>query len=126
MRDHDGSGAIGSLAFAKAMFGRMAGRGRSAPIAGRGFLGRLARGGRAGRGGSAQIEGRGSLGGRGRDTRGNPQPIIGGALVPRAGMIGSGGHMGGAYMAKNRLQSACDAAALAGRRVMQNDTLDSN
>ena len=39
-------------------------------------------------------------------------------------MIGSGVDMSRAYMAKTRLQSACDAAALAGRRVMQNDTLD--
>ena len=44
-------------------------------------------------------------------------------LVPLAAMIGSGVDMSRAYMAKTRLQSACDAAALAGRRVMQNDTM---
>ena len=38
-------------------------------------------------------------------------------------MIGSGVDMSRAYMAKTRLQSACDAAALAGRRIMSNDTM---
>ena len=47
-------------------------------------------------------------------------------LVPLAAMIGSGVDMSRAYMAKTRLQSACDAAALAGRRVMVDDTLDTN
>ena len=59
-----------------------------------------------------------------RDARGNTLAIVGAALVPLAGMIGSGVDMSRAYMAKTRLQSACDAAALAGRRVMQNDTLN--
>jgi len=58
-----------------------------------------------------------------RDSRGNTLAIVGAALVPLAGMIGSGVDMSRAYMAKTRLQSACDAAALAGRRVMQNDTM---
>jgi Flp pilus assembly protein TadG len=61
-----------------------------------------------------------------RDARGNTLAIVGAALVPLAAMIGSGVDMSRAYMAKTRLQTACDAAALAGRRVMQNDTLDSN
>jgi len=59
-----------------------------------------------------------------RDARGNTLAIVGAALVPLAGMIGSGVDMSRAYMAKTRLQSACDAAALAGRRVMTNDTLN--
>ncbi|HMG47880.1 MAG TPA: TadE/TadG family type IV pilus assembly protein [Allosphingosinicella sp.] len=58
-----------------------------------------------------------------RDVRGNTLAIVGAALVPLAGMIGSGVDMSRAYMAKTRLQSACDAAALAGRRVMTDDTL---
>ncbi|HST36640.1 MAG TPA: TadE/TadG family type IV pilus assembly protein, partial [Allosphingosinicella sp.] len=58
-----------------------------------------------------------------RDTRGNTLAIVGAALVPLAAMIGSGVDMSRAYMAKTRLQNACDAAALAGRRIMQNDTL---
>jgi Flp pilus assembly protein TadG len=61
-----------------------------------------------------------------RDVRGNTFAIVGAALVPLTAMIGSGVDMSRAYMAKTRLQSACDAAALAGRRVMVNDTLDAN
>jgi len=57
-----------------------------------------------------------------RDARGNTLAIVGAALVPLAAMIGSGVDMSRAYMAKSRLQNACDAAALAGRRVMQADT----
>ena len=60
-----------------------------------------------------------------RDARGNTLAIVGAALVPLTAMIGSGVDMSRAYMAKTRLQSACDAAALAGRRIMQNDTLNS-
>ena len=59
-----------------------------------------------------------------RDSRGNTLAIVGAALIPLAAMIGSGVDMSRAYMAKTRLQTACDAAALAGRRVMQNDTLN--
>ncbi len=60
------------------------------------------------------------------DARGNTFAIVAAALVPLTAMIGSGVDMSRAYMAKTRLQSACDAASLAGRRVMQNDTLDAN
>ena len=59
-----------------------------------------------------------------RDIRGNTLAIVAAALVPLAAMIGSGVDMSRAYMAKTRLQSACDAASLAGRRVMTNDTVD--
>lgn len=58
-----------------------------------------------------------------RNQKGNVMVIVAAAMVPLAGMIGSGVDMSRAYMAKTRLQSACDAAALAARRVMQNDTL---
>ncbi len=58
-----------------------------------------------------------------RDSRGNTLAIVGAALIPLAAMIGSGVDMSRAYMAKTRLQNACDAAALAGRRVMENDQL---
>ncbi|HVQ09850.1 MAG TPA: TadE/TadG family type IV pilus assembly protein [Allosphingosinicella sp.] len=61
-----------------------------------------------------------------RDRRGNTLAIVGAAMVPLAAMIGSGVDMSRAYMAKTRLQSACDAAALAGRRVMLNDSLGTN
>ncbi len=46
-----------------------------------------------------------------RDVRGNTLAIVGAALVPLSAMIGSGVDMSRAYMAKTRLQSACDAAA---------------
>jgi len=69
-------------------------------------------------------ETRGFLGRLRRDMRGNTLAIVGAALVPLTAMIGSGVDMSRAYMAKTRLQSACDAAALAGRRVMQNDTVN--
>src|SRR6476659_8968425 len=100
MRDHDGGRTIGRPALARGIFVRMLrgarGHGGDAPAApGRSFLGRLA-----------------------RDARGNTLAIIGAALVPLAGMIGSGVDMSRAYMAKTRLQSACDAGELAGRRVM--------
>jgi len=105
MRDSDGGGKIRSPLPATSLFGRLLrsvrGRGAARPAyAGGGILRRLA-----------------------RDARGNTLAIVGAALVPLAGMIGSGVDMSRAYMAKTRLQSACDAAALAGRRVMQNDTL---
>jgi Flp pilus assembly protein TadG len=61
-----------------------------------------------------------------RDVRGNTLVIVAAALVPLAGIVGSGVDMSRAYMAKTRLQSACDAASLAGRRIMQNDTLNQN
>jgi Flp pilus assembly protein TadG len=106
MRDSEGGGKIGS------------------PLQPRAFLARLLRGAR-GHGGSARpARDRGFIQRLARDARGNTLAIIGAALVPLAGMIGSGVDMSRAYMAKTRLQSACDAAALAGRRVMQNDTLD--
>ncbi|HEY5722346.1 MAG TPA: TadE/TadG family type IV pilus assembly protein [Allosphingosinicella sp.] len=58
-----------------------------------------------------------------RDQKGNTLAIVGAALVPLTAMIGSGVDMSRAYMAKQRLQAACDAASLAGRRAMTNDTL---
>ena len=103
MRDSDGGERVSSPLTAKSIFARLLGRARraAAPRApGAGVLRRLA-----------------------RDARGNTLAIVGAALVPLAGMIGSGVDMSRAYMAKTRLQSACDAGALAGRRIMQNDTL---
>jgi Flp pilus assembly protein TadG len=60
-----------------------------------------------------------------RDQKGNTLAMVGAALLPLTAMIGSGVDMSRAYMAKHRLQTACDAAALAGRRAMVNDTLSS-
>lgn len=61
-----------------------------------------------------------------RDNAGNTMAIVGAALIPITAMIGSGLDMSRAYMAKSRLQSACDAASLAARRVMKNDNLSDN
>ena len=100
MPDSGSGGSRSPLAHLRSFLTRVRSR-RSPARAPRGFLGRLA-----------------------RDARGNTLAIVGAALVPLAGMIGSGVDMSRAYMAKTRLQSACDAGALAGRRIMQNDTLD--
>lgn len=61
-----------------------------------------------------------------RDNRGNVLAIVGAALVPLSIMIGSGIDLSRAYMAKSKMQSACDAASLAARRVLKNDTLTSD
>lgn len=79
--------------------------------------------GQARKGGALQAPRRGLLTRLAKDVRGNTLAIVGAALVPLTAMIGSGVDMSRAYMAKTRLQSACDAGALAGRRIMQNDTL---
>jgi hypothetical protein len=53
-----------------------------------------------------------------QDERGTTLAMMAAALIPIAGMIGSGLDMSRAYMAKAKLQNACDAAALAVRRHM--------
>lgn len=40
------------------------------------------------------------------------------AMIPLAGLVGGGVDMSRLYLAKTRLQQACDAGALAGRKVM--------
>lgn len=59
-----------------------------------------------------------------RDTTGNTFAIVGAALVPLTALIGGGVDMSRGYMARERLQQACDAAALAGRRAMTAGTVD--
>lgn len=61
-----------------------------------------------------------------RNERGNALIITAAALVPLLALVGSGVDMSRAYMAQARLQQACDAAALAGRRVMTGGAVDSN
>lgn len=58
-----------------------------------------------------------------RDRRGNTLALVAAAIFPLTAVIGSGIDIGRGYMAKQRMQSACDAAALAGRRVLVNDYL---
>lgn len=53
-----------------------------------------------------------------RDTRGNALVIMTAALIPLAGMVGGGIDMSRMYILKTRLQHACDAGTLAGRKTM--------
>lgn len=56
------------------------------------------------------------------DARGNTLAIVAAAMIPLAGMIGGGIDMSRMYLTKTRLQHACDAGALAGRRAMGGGT----
>lgn len=53
-----------------------------------------------------------------RDVRGNTLAIMALALIPLAGLVGGGIDMARLYVVKSRLQHACDAGALAGRKAM--------
>lgn len=54
-----------------------------------------------------------------RDDRGgNIMYMTAGLLIPIMATVGAGVDLGQAYMAKSRLQQACDAGVLAGRRSM--------
>lgn len=53
-----------------------------------------------------------------RDKRGNTLAIIAASLIPLAGMVGGGVDLSRMYIVKTRLQHACDAGALAGRKQM--------
>lgn len=57
-----------------------------------------------------------------RDTRGNAMFLTAAAALPVIGLVGSGVDIGRAYMAQLRLQQACDAGVLAGRRAMGGST----
>lgn len=57
-----------------------------------------------------------------RDQRGNAMMLTAAAIVPILGLVGSGVDIGRAYMAQLRLQQACDAGVLAGRRAMGSAT----
>ncbi|WP_235302981.1 TadE/TadG family type IV pilus assembly protein [Sphingopyxis sp. MWB1] len=53
-----------------------------------------------------------------RDQGGNAFILTAAALIPIIGFVGSSVDIGRGYMAKLRLQQACDAGVLAGRRAM--------
>lgn len=53
-----------------------------------------------------------------RDVRGNTIAIMAAALVPLIGMVGGAVDASRMYIVKTRLQHACDAGALAGRKSM--------
>lgn len=52
------------------------------------------------------------------DVRGNTIALVAAGLIPLAGMVGGGIDMSRMYITKTRLQHACDAGALAGRKAM--------
>lgn len=60
-----------------------------------------------------------------RDVRGNTLAIMAAAMLPLIALIGSGVDMTRAYMAENRLRQACDAGALAGRRLLTTTSVTS-
>ncbi|MET0309579.1 MAG: TadE/TadG family type IV pilus assembly protein [Sphingomonas sp.] len=58
------------------------------------------------------------------DRRGNVLMLWAIFLIPLIGVIGSAVDVGRAYVTRNQMQTACDAAALAGRRAMSNASVD--
>ncbi|QGP80874.1 Tad domain-containing protein [Sphingobium sp. CAP-1] len=58
-----------------------------------------------------------------RNQAGNTMAIVAAAIIPLAALIGGGLDMSRAYMARARMQQACDAAALAGRRAMTTSSM---
>ena len=54
-----------------------------------------------------------------RDTRGNASLLVGAALLPLMALVGGGLDMSVSYMARAKLQNACDSAVLAGRQSME-------
>ena len=64
-----------------------------------------------------------------RDVRGNTLAMMAIALIPISAMVGSGIDTARLYVVKVRLQQACDAGVLAGRKAMVSSaspTLDTN
>jgi Flp pilus assembly protein TadG len=53
-----------------------------------------------------------------RDESGNVMIIMAAAIIPLLAIVGGATDMSRVYMAKTRLQSACDAGVLAGRRAI--------
>lgn len=53
-----------------------------------------------------------------RNEAGNTIAIIAAALIPLAGMVGGAVDVSRGYLAQTRLQQACDAGVLAGRKAM--------
>ena len=59
-----------------------------------------------------------------RDERGNTMVIVGAAIIPLMAVIGGGLDVARVRLAQSRLSQACDAAALAGRRAMTNEDIE--
>lgn len=68
----------------------------------------------------ASTDRRGFLSRLSRDQRGNVLAMSAAALIPLLAMIGGAIDASRLYMARTRLQQACDAGALAGRKAMAN------
>jgi len=68
--------------------------------------------------GTAETERRPFLGRLARDVRGNTLAIMAAAMIPLIGFSGSAIDMARLYVVKVRLQQACDAGVLAGRRTL--------
>jgi Flp pilus assembly protein TadG len=60
------------------------------------------------------------------DVRGNTLAIMAAGLLPFCGLVGGGIDLSRMYITKTRLQHACDAGALAGRKVMGSGTWGSD
>ncbi|TCP67823.1 TadE/TadG family type IV pilus assembly protein [Sphingomonas sp. PP-CE-1G-424] len=58
-----------------------------------------------------------------KDVAGNTLIIVAFAMMPLIAMVGSGLDMARAYVARDRLQQACDAGSLAARRLLSGTTL---
>jgi Flp pilus assembly protein TadG len=58
-----------------------------------------------------------------RNVCGNTLVIVAFAMMPLIAMVGSGLDMARAYVARDRLQQACDAGSLAARRLLSGATL---
>ncbi|MDQ0837174.1 TadE/TadG family type IV pilus assembly protein [Sphingomonas faeni] len=58
-----------------------------------------------------------------RDVCCNTLMIVAFAMMPLIAMVGSGLDMARAYVARDRLQQACDARSLAARRLLSGATL---
>ncbi len=61
-----------------------------------------------------------------KNQAGNTMAIVAAAIIPLAALIGGGLDMSRAYMARARMQQACDAAALAGRRAMTGSSMSTS
>ena len=59
------------------------------------------------------------------DTAGNTLALAAAAVIPFMLVVGSGMDLAVAYMARGKLQNACDAGVLAGRQLMEGNTFNS-
>lgn len=60
-----------------------------------------------------------------KDTAGNTLMLVAGAIIPLTAMIGAGVDISRTYLVRSRLQQACDAGVLAGRKFMSGTSFTS-